>query len=115
MRKKLTSEDLNQITPEYLEKMRKSDLLRLTIRLRNLGIDLYERLSINSGNSSRPPSSDNPFEKHKTKEGVDVEPSDEKIQDESEETDDDVNRTDKKESDDEPKRNPGRQPGSKGF
>ncbi len=115
MRKNLTSEDLNQITPEYLEKLRKSDLIPLTIRLRDLGINLYERLGLNSGNSSKPPSSDNPFEKAKANE---AESFDDKIQDESDVPNDDdahENQTGKTESDDESKRNPGRQPGSQGF
>ncbi len=100
--------------------MRKCDLIRFTIRLRNLGIDLYERLNLNSSNSSMPPSSDSPFKQNTINEAEDVEPFDDKVQDEANESDepndDEVleNQTNKTESD-EPKRNPGRQPGSQGF
>ena len=55
-------EDLNQITPESLEKMRKSEVIHLALRLRNFGINLYERLNLDSSNSSKPPSSDNPYQ-----------------------------------------------------
>jgi transposase len=115
---KFTSEDLNQISLEYLEKMRKCDLIALPIRLRDLGIDLYERLNLNSSNSSMPPSSDSPFKKNTKNEAGDVEPFDDEVRDESGESNDDVadeNQTVKTKSDDEPKRNPGRQPGSQGF
>ncbi len=129
MKCNFTPEDLNQISPESLERLRKSDLIHLTLRLRNFGIYLYERLNQNSSNSSKPPSSDTPFKKKKkdgcespdnqTQEQTDeCENADNPIQeqmDEKYEDDSSREQTEKAESDNTPKRNPGRQPGSQGF
>lgn len=131
MKCKFTSEDLNQISYESLEKRNKIELIDLTIRLRNFSIDLYERLNQDSTNSSKPPSSDSPFGKNnvqKIKENVEQSTDRDDDADTNESNDDsehsgdntqnpsDSKQTDK--SDDEQnknKRKPGRQPGSQGF
>ncbi|MCP4456861.1 MAG: hypothetical protein GY816_02360, partial [Cytophagales bacterium] len=129
MKIKFTPEDLKQITPERLEKMRKCDLISLLLRMRNFGIDLYERLNTDSSSSSKPPSSDSPYRKPALDETEDSVESDPQIQDESDQDnvdqgdvnelvddENEKNHTDKTEYDDDgPKRNPGRQPGSQGY
>jgi len=42
--------DLNQITPESLERMPKREVIHLALRLRDFGIDLYEQLNLDSSN-----------------------------------------------------------------
>ncbi len=42
--------DLDQITPESLERMPKREVIHLALRLRDFGIDLYERLNLDSSN-----------------------------------------------------------------
>jgi len=111
----LTPDDLNQISPESLGRMRKSDLIHLTLRLRNFSIELYERLNQNSRNSSRPPSSDSPYKRNENcKHG----PSKTQNQEKEYEREDGKipeDQSEKNKTDDNPKPNPGRQPGSKGF
>ena len=82
-------EDLNQISPESLEKLCKSDVIHLTLRLRDFGIELYERLNLDSSNSSKPPSSDNPYEKNKKQsdDGDSTEQSSDQAQDTGDESD----------------------------
>ena len=70
--KKLKPEDLAQLDRERFEALRKSDLIDLTERLRDLCIDLYERLNRNSSNSSKPPSSDDPFSEGKKQQSEDA-------------------------------------------
>ena len=127
MKQKFTSGDLHQITYESLEKRNKSELIDLTLRLRNFTTDLYERINQDSTNSSKPPSSDNPFRKANkkdTKDDInrsvdkdrndiadDSAPSLDQEQNESNDEDSGIAR-DKKDKD---KRKPGRQPGAQGF
>jgi len=120
MKAPFAPKDLNQITPESLEKLRKSEVIDLALRLRDFGIDLYERLNLDSKNSSKPPSSDNPYQKNNTAsdDGDGTEPSSAQVQDTADESDggktpeDGIDAAD---IEDQPKRKPGRQPGSKGF
>ena len=131
MKRKFTSEDLNQISYKSLEERNKSELIDLTIRLRNFTIDLYERLNQDSTNSSKPPSSDSPFGKNndqKIKDNVtqatdrdDADTNESNIGDSEHSGDNtqnasDNDKTDKSEDEQkENKRKPGRQPGSQGF
>jgi IS1 family transposase len=120
MKDQFAPEDLNQITQESLERLRKSDVIQLALRLRDFGIDLYERQNLDSSNSSKPPSSDNPYQKNKTKTDGDddSEQSSDQAQDHTDELDDgetSEGKIDPADSDDQPKRKPGRQPGSEGF
>jgi hypothetical protein len=61
MKRPINPIDLAQINRESLEKLTKADIISLALKLRDYGIELYERLNQNSSNSSRPPSSDSPF------------------------------------------------------
>jgi hypothetical protein len=120
MKAPFAPEDLSQITPESLEKLRKSEVIHLALRLRDFGINLYERLNLDSSNSSKPPSSDNPYQKisKQSDDGDTTEQSSEQDQDTGDESDSEKtpeDRIDATDSEDQPKRKPGRQPGSKGF
>jgi len=108
---KLVKKDLAKMTLPYLKNLDHETLVDISFELRNVVIDLFERLEKNSKNSSKPPSSDNPYDKGEPK-------------DSNPENADDANKEDQKpdpeELNDEPepkpdKRNPGRQPGSQGF
>lgn len=129
MANKFTPEDLNQISEASLEKLGKSEVANLTLRLRDFAIDLYERLNLDSTNSSKPPSSDSPYTRNKPEFEEDCDP--EKCADQEDiehpESSEPANESDDEEkasenqpasssdSDKNPKRNPGRQPGSTGF
>lgn len=123
MKNRFTPDDLNQISGESLNKMNKSDLVRLTLRLRDFGIELYERLNQDSSNSSRPPSTDNPYDKKKRSNETEQSNEEEQKQDveiaDKDSTADNDKSTecqkDPGDSDNGAKRKPGRQFGSQGF
>jgi len=111
---KLTKNDLSQINQETLDRLEKKQLVSLSLRLRNQLCEAIERLDLDSTNSSKPPSSDNPFVKKNKKDNPSEETKEEDTADESkaeEETQPDITE----EKEDPPKRPPGRQFGSKGF
>jgi IS1 family transposase len=110
---KLDQKDLMQISSASLEKLGKSDLIDLSLRLRNQLCDALEKLNQDSSNSSKPPSSDNPFNK-KSSSKEDKEES-EKESEQNEHGEDPDRESDKKANNDPEKRNPGKQPGAKGF
>ncbi len=107
---KFTPEDLAQIDFNSLEKLRKSDLINLSLKLRAQLCEAIERLNQDSNNSSKPPSSDDPFKKSATEDGND-----------SKETSDDheesgIEEQSMEEPQDNPKkRKPGKQIGSEGY
>jgi len=117
---RFSPEDLNQISQESIERLGKRDVIQLALRLRDYAIELYEKSNLNSNSSSKPPSSDDPFKNKKTK-------SENKREDESEEPKEkssdhhelpdgeEPNHKERADSDNQSKRNPGRQPGSTGF
>jgi len=120
MKHKFTGKDLSQINHETLDRLRKHEMIDLTLRLRDFSIDLYEQLKLNSKNSSKPPSSDSPFQKNK--EPDDHTDSPNQTVDQSQDQADD-NKKDPS-SDSQTKNtsaggkhkcSPGRQPGSQGF
>ncbi len=111
----LTKEDLSQMNRPYFENLDHESLVNVANNLRNLGIELIERLEQNSNNSSRPPSSDSPFDKGKK--GASLESDENEISPkdkEGEETSSTAKASDLSQSDS-PKRSPGKQPGSPGF
>lgn len=59
----LTKEELAQMNRPYLEELSLESLIEVAYNLRNLAVTLAERLEQNSENSSKPPSSDNPYKK----------------------------------------------------
>jgi hypothetical protein len=115
---RFSPDDLSQISIESLNRLNKSDLISLALGLRDYGIELYEKLNRDSSNSSRPPSSDDPFKK-KDKKGS---PKEAKTGDQDKDGDktavDDKPveaECDPTDSEDGQKRSAGRQPGSQGF
>jgi hypothetical protein len=112
----LTKDDLAQIDRTYLQNLEKETLIDVACKLRDFSISLVERLEQNSSNSSKPPSSDSPYDKgNKGK-------SDSKDDDaKSLSAEDKENKTTEKDSStensqsDASNRSPGRQPDSQGF
>ena len=132
MKATFTAEDLRQINHQSLERLRKHELISLTLRLVAYAIDLYEKANLDSTNSSRPPSSDNPFQKGKPA-ADDANPAtdqskgdsndcespndqDQGVQKDSQDADGSVGAdTQPALPDNADNRKPGRQPGSQGF
>ncbi|MCP4105842.1 MAG: IS66 family transposase, partial [Desulfobacteraceae bacterium] len=83
---------------QYFQTLENENLVEVACNLRNFAAELIERLEQDSGNSSKPPSSDDPFKK-----GSDTE--DKKIKEKNK------NESDKEDV----KRSPGKQPGAEGF
>ncbi len=111
----LTKEDLALMNRPYLEKLSHDSLIDAAYNLRNCAVTLSERLEQNSENSSKPPSSDNPYKKNRKKRRT-SEKEDENIS--SEDTvKTGASAADKPSDSDSanPKRQPGKQPGAKGF
>ena len=113
---KLTKEDLAQMNRVYFEKLDQKTLIEAACRLLAFCVHLVERLEQDSKNSSKPPSSDNPYDKKNNK---DSDSSDIDNEDSSEEKENDAkeNSSDQDENSksDGSKRSPGKQPGAKGF
>jgi hypothetical protein len=59
--KKLRPEDLGPLDRPHLKELSHDALLEMCVRLRALAIEQAERLSRHSGNSSKPPSSNDPY------------------------------------------------------
>jgi hypothetical protein len=112
----LTKDDLAQINRSYLQSLEKEIVIDVACKLREFSIALVERLEQNSSNSSRPPSSDNPYDKE-NKGNSDSKDDDAK----SSSADDKDNKTTEKDAStessqsDDSNRSAGRQPGSQGF
>jgi len=60
---KLTKDDLTKMNRAYFQSLENEILIDVACRLRNYSVELVERLEQNSSNSSKPPSSDSPYEK----------------------------------------------------
>jgi len=59
----LTKDDLAQIDRTYLQSLEEEQVIDVACKLRDFAVILVERLEQNSSNSSRPPSSDSPYDK----------------------------------------------------
>ena len=59
----LTKDDLAQLDRSYLQRLEKETVIDVACKLRDFSITLVERLEQNSSNSSKPPSSDDPYAK----------------------------------------------------
>lgn len=101
----MTKKDLAQMNRAYFENLDHESLVNVADKLRDFGVELIERLEQNSGNSSRPPSSDSPYNKDSSKSS-------------DNNAEEDVFTTDKPSESsrsDKSKRSPGKQPGAPGF
>ena len=61
--KQLSKDDLAQMNRDYFQSLELERLVEVTVNLHKLAVEQYERLEQKSHNSSRPPSSDNPYTK----------------------------------------------------
>jgi hypothetical protein len=59
---RLNKDDLAQMNKHYFQSLEKPRLVEVAANLHQLAIEQWERLEQNSRNSSRPPSSDNPYQ-----------------------------------------------------
>jgi len=112
----LTKDDLAQIDRSYLQSLENEAVIDVACRLRDFCVELVERLEQNSRNSSKPPSSDDPYGRGNK------EDSDSKDDDTGNSwAEDKENKTAVKDASsgssrpDDSKRSAGRQPGSQGF
>ncbi len=67
---KLDDNDLKQMDESYFQSLDKERLVEVAQNLHQLATELWEKQQQNSGNSSRPPSSDNPYQSLKSEELV---------------------------------------------
>ena len=112
----LTKDDLAQIDRTYLQSLEREPLIDVTCKLRDFSAELLERLAQNSSNSSKPPSSDDPYSKGNKGNGDSKDDSDKSAsaEDKKSQPAEGGSSTESSQSDD-PKRFAGRQPGSQGF
>lgn len=103
----LSKKDLAQMDRAYFESLEREALIDVGCRLRDTAVHLLEELEMDSSNSSKPPSSDNPYVRRNReiapKDGDETKPSKENPE-----------ASDKPETD-KSKRPPGRQVGSQGY
>ena len=59
---RLNKDDLAQMNKHYFQSLEKERLVEVAANLHQLAVEQWERLEQNSRNSSRPPSSDNPYQ-----------------------------------------------------
>ena len=60
---RLNKNDLVQMSRDYFQSLEKERLVEVATNLHSLAVEQWEKLQQNSNNSSRPPSSDNPYHK----------------------------------------------------
>ena len=118
----LSNQDLSQIDEDELLNLPEEELRRLSIKLLNDLKDARERLSQNSHNSSRPPSSQAPWDKVKTDNADDQvkEEADEPTETEDLAKSGPPSKKDRQQPTDtndenQDARKPGKQPGAQGF
>ncbi len=59
---RLSKDDLAQMNKDYFQSLEKQRLVEVAANLHQLAIEQWEKLEQNSQNSSRPPSTDNPYQ-----------------------------------------------------
>ena len=70
---RLNKDDLAQMNKNYFQSLEKQRLVEVATNLHQLAVEQWEKLEQNSRNSSRPPSSDNPYQTEtENKEDVNV-------------------------------------------
>ena len=111
----LTKDDLAQINRIYLQSLEKETLIDVACKLRDFSVKLVERLEQNSSNSSKPPSSDSPYDKGNK--GKSDSKDDDAKNSSAEDKENKVTEkgTSAENSQSDVQRSPGRQPGSQGF
>jgi hypothetical protein len=108
---RLSKDDLRQMNRNYFQSLPKERLVEVADNLYQLAVEQWEKINSNSGNSSQPPSVDNPFKKPENS----LTPTNEVLVEDS----DSKSKLKKKSSipaaESKQKRKPGRQKDSKGF
>jgi transposase len=112
----VTKNDLAQIDRSYLQSLENEVLIDVACRLRDFCAELMERLEQNSSNSSKPPSSDDPYRKGKKgkRDSEDGDAGSSRAEDKEDKTTGKDASSESSKADD-CKRSAGRQPGSQGF
>ena len=118
---RLNKDDLVQMNRNYFQSLEKERLVEVATNLHELAVEQWERLEQNSRNSSRPPSSDNPYQAQ-TREKEDgsattevSEPENTKFLEGKEESGkDELSPQKKVDKNLREKRKPGKQPGAEG-
>lgn len=108
----LTKDDLGQMDRGYFQGLEKKVLVEVACKLRDLSVELIERVERDSSNSSRPPSSDNPYKKGTKGNSCSTEDGEGRSAQASEDAESGKPRESEPNG---AKRQPGRQPGSQGF
>ena len=115
----LSNHDLSQLDEDELLNLTEEELRQLSIRLLNDLKEARERLSQNSHNSSRPPSSDEPWGNPADNQKNDKEQAESEQEAETQKpdkkTEDEVESPSPKQDSGAPLRKPGKQPGAQGF
>jgi len=116
----LSDRDLSQLDEEELLNLPEEVLRHLSVKLLNDLKEARERLKQNSRNSSRPPSSEAPWEKDTVQQDAGNESEESRETTSSDETPIPTKNSDEDASQDDPhtpneQRRPGKQPGAKGF
>ena len=107
----LNKDDLAQMNEDYFKSLNQERLVEVAKNLHQLATDLWEKQQKNSENSSQPPSKDNPYASKPIKEEVRSSEESEQGKTEQNQTGDRKKKPSQLHSD----RNPGKQPGAKGF
>ncbi len=118
---RLNKDDLAQMDKNYFQSLAKERLVEVAINLHQLAVEQWEKLEQNSTNSSRPPSTDNPYQA-KTREKEDgsgttevSEPENTEFLEGKEESGkDELSPQKKVDKNQGEKRKPGKQPGAEG-
>lgn len=120
MKQRLSKDDLAQMNRDYFHSLDKERLVEVAGNLHRLAVEQLEQLEKNSNNSSRPPSSDSPYETEvvaaRTAEANDAHSGTSKTNERTahaEDVQDGPTRKTKPEGFG--KRSPGKQPGAKGM
>ena len=79
----LDKDDLAQMNEDYFKSLKNERLVEVATNLHQLATELWEKQQQNSENSSKPPSSDNPYTSNSTKEESSQSPETELTQEKS--------------------------------
>jgi IS1 family transposase len=117
---RLSKDDLTQMNRDYFQSLDKEKLVEVAGNLHQLAVEQLERLEQNSSNSSRPPSSDSPYEREAAQSDeaeIGASKTDERVAEGEDSKGENVKVDPKKKSEGKGfgKKLPGKQPGAKGM
>ncbi len=109
----LDKDDLAQMNEDYFKSLKNERLVEVAKNLHQLATELWEKQQQNSENSSKPPSSDNPYTSNSTKEESSQSPETELTQEKNQQNQGfDSQQEDRNQNS---PRKAGKQPGAQGF